>query len=882
MKRINLTAIALMIWIILAAQAAYSQIIWRDQLIFKTSVYQKQAQARGYVLLYADEHQKLIALDAESGEQLNAKYRLEGDEIFLNAPGDPFIKRQVLFIGRKENNRQQLGIYYFSGNTMVLTGPCFDLPAETQRILSLNYHNGYLYYLYETKKSSLILERKHIQCTAVGLPTFSNETSEMFYDYSIDRFAIEQCFTVLTDGLDCARDVVFLVCKGRNAPAKVMARIANCETLPAHTIVKLPDRNVSLTPPRGTSFPTVIVHGSRRHGYDICIIGHRSNQTRIYIRRMGENDTEIDEPEMVPVIGSPLYWRPFWIRGNWWFPIKKDDGVNMVYYSEVQGGMQLSANFFKVPELYLTPDPRDGNLLYGLATNSWRKYALGHSLSDWQCYGGFRSADFGKKTLCSLPAPVAAGKKTTGNVYQPVEIRGEPYKNSKFALQPIETLEIRENPTQVSGYHYLTTKESTLDFSVTRKYCLLYNFDYRPWAQPDSKHHYEFHLCWEASYGSDKNILGFFIPYRQVRSLIVKAVNQLYWINCASEKQSRTQRLHFTKLQVPDGIHTLPWYREDLQQIAQWEYLGQHQQNLRYLIVTKSNIYQALVDSAGNTTLIEATGITGPVKSISFCDVSPDGTTAICGGITALGRAFFAQLYLLPGKDKTLPRFSGITYQYVQNLREQHICRPRKIITWGEHIYILNFKGEIELYEKSMGSFHFGGEIRMVNEPVLDMELVHSTLCLLSGRKVYCLDLKIRSLGTSLQTHFAQNRIASSWEFTTLPQSLTRYDENFFIHFPRQLSFFKVQEGTLSAHRILIESQQVVNAGFQIAHHKNIFYIAGNKRLYKFTGNELARPGESKPWHTLNTNVCKLFCDPENQALYYLSRDGEVGALLAK
>ncbi|MBU1558156.1 hypothetical protein KKC45_04310, partial [Patescibacteria group bacterium] len=668
---------------------------------------------KGYVLLYADEHKKLITLDAESGNQLDIEYNLEGNEIFLNADSDRFLKKQVLFIGSKKNNRWLLGIYYFTGQKIALTGPPFELPLSTKRILTLNYHNGYLYYLYETEEKiekkvikNTILERKPIQCTAVGLPTFSNETSELFYDYSIDRFPIERRFSILSDGLDTAKDIVMLIRKGRSTNKsnkkpfdKVIARMANCEFLKKHTIKELPDKNISMAPPRGTSFSTVIIHGTRQKGYDICMIGHRRNQTRIYIRRMGENDIEIDETEMIPVIGGPLYWKPFWIRGNWWFPVKRDGGVDMVYYSEVQGGTQLSSNFINIPELFLVPDPRDASLLYGLGPKSWRKYALGNSLGDWKTYGGFRSLHFGQKSLCPLPSKTAAGKKIDDlSDYEDLYIKGSPYQNSIFGLSPIENIEIQESLTQSKHYTYLTTKESDANFTVTRKYCLKYNNQYRSSSPPKSPDRYEFHLCWNASYGSDNNIQGFYVPYKEKKSLFIKIVNQLQYVDCSDNAKNRISTVTLKNLKVPDGVYDITWYKKDLHEIKHMEYLGKYKNYDHFFIVTQKNLYQALVDKFGNFTLIDTTGITSPLKEVSFAKLSEDASTISCGGITQLGRTFLAQIDLVPGNDKKLPGFSGITYQYVQNMKEQYIRRPQKMVTWGEQVYILTFKGTLELY----------------------------------------------------------------------------------------------------------------------------------------------------------------------------------------
>ena len=856
-------------------QNCYCQILWEDQLIFKTHLYDKTGEMNGYVLIYAPEHKKLIALDAQTGEPIKTEYNLKGKELFLNTPKDKFIKKQILFFAKQKENKWQLEIYHFTRQKITLTGKPFQLPQNTREILSLKYKNGYIYYLYETKDSSLVLERKHIQCTAVGLPTFSNETSELYYDSSIDGFLILPHFAILPDGLDATKDIVMLVARGRRVKAKVFARMADCETLPSHTIVKLPDKHVSLTPPRGTSFPTVILHGTRQKGYDICLVGRRRNQTRVYMRRMGKNDIEIDELEMIPIMGGNLYCQPFWIRGNWWFPIKESQGIKLIFYSEMQGGKRFSSNYFDCSNLYLMSDPRNARLLYGLSKDSWRKYALSYSLNDWKKYGGFRSLQFGKKSLYTLPSNIAMGKKI--KEFEPAQVTGAPYLNNNFSLKPIEKIEIEFQQGHKAHFTYLTTKEKMDKFILTRKYCLLYNDNFYPRSPVNSSMHYEYHLCWEASYGSDNSIKGFYLTYQGEKVLLVKVANQIYKVSCTKNNESRIQPFSFENIEIIGGIYDKEWYKKDLADIQKIKFLDRINNRERYLIITQKNIYQAIIEK-DTIKLVESMQVTGPIKQIYFSHLSQDNSTLYCGGVSKLNRTFLAELLLLPeSKQNKYPTFSGSIYNYVQNIRTQYIRRPKKIISRGNIVYILNYKGQIEAYEKVLGSFSFSGGIKL-NSKILDISLIDNTLCLLTKNQLYCLNLSMQEIGTSLQSHFDKNNIPKILKSKIVPVKLTKNKEFLFVHFPKILQCLKIKNSSIEKESLLVNSDNIIQAGFHIIKgSKGDFYIAANKKLFKYTKLQIFKEKLQKPWLTIDTNICQLFYD--KGVIYYLSRDGQIGGI---
>lgn len=846
-----------------------AQTSWKDQIIFKNLQYQKRGNDRGYVLLYAQEHKKLIALDAETGERLETQFILKDEELFLPVERDKYLQQNVVFLGQKNKDRWEITIYHFASKSLQPTGPSFVLSDQCIRILEMVYQNGYLYYLYEEnngEENKLLLERKNIQCTNVGLPTFSNESSELFYDSQIDDFLVERKFAVLPDGLEKSQDIVLLITKGTKAAEKITARNNHCEVVEAHCIKELPDKSVSFAPPAGTNFSTIIVYGSIQNEYDLYLIGNKNEQTYIYHRSKKGNEEEEDvEIDTIPVSGGLLYTTPFSVRGDWWFPIQHKEGVNMFYYTETEGKMQFSSNYIDTYPLYLMKDPKDAHFMYGFSPNTWQKYALGRSLSDWEDYGGFRTLESGKKTLCPLPNKSAVNKK----------IHGTPYA---YGLSPIETLEIIGNTNLKNTYYYLNTKESSNTFAVTRKYCLQYNPAYSNRRRSKTSQKYEFDLIWEAAYGSDTSIRGFYIPYQGKNTLLVNAVNRLHKVACEpSLAEERIQSFSFSSIEVPDGIESLEWYKKDLKNIVQMVSLGQWNGKSLYFIQTPKNIYQALVDDSAKCTLIPATNVTSPIQNITFCSLSEDNSTVILGGINSLQRAFIATLDLIAGKET--PYFIGTTYSYVQDLQEQLIRKPSKILQRGDSYYVLTQNNQVEIYEKANSRFIFAGNLQLPEGKVLDIALVEPVLWVLGENKIYSLDLRNRVLGNSVQTHFNQNHVDWNVIFPDKPIKLSSVNNVLFLHFPKQLDCFSGSVELGIHHKILLASDYKVDMGYQIQASREMFYIAANKQLYCVSKNDLSKVGMLATWKTVSPDICQLFLSKDAKELYYLSQDGEVGAI---
>jgi len=846
----------------------HAQTIWKDQIIFKTLQYQPKANDRSYVLLYAQEDRKLITLDAETGERLETQFLLGDEDIFLPVSKDKFLQRSVLFIGQKTKTNWEISIYHFTSKALQPTGPALVLPVECQRILEIVYQNGYLYYLYE-EEGKLILERKNIQCTNVGLPTFSNESSELFYDSQIDDFLVERKFAVLPDGLDTSDDLVILITKGTRAPEKITARNCKCETVGVHCIKELPDKSISFTPPAGTNFPTILIQGSIQNEYKLYLIGYKNEQTYIYKRsKMGNEEEEDIELDTIPVSGGILYAPPFQLVGNWWFPLQKQNGVDMFNYYELDGVQKYASNYIETYPLYLLGDKNDEHFIYGFSPSAWKKYALGRSLSDWEEYGGFRTLETdkkSKKSLCSLPNKSAVQGKIIGTPYS-------------YGLPPIETLEIPETNNFYSEYVYLNTKESSPTFAVTRKYCLQYNKYYNPRRRTQEEQQYEYNLIWEASYGFDQELQGFYLPYHGKNTLLVHAVNQLHQISCQLEKdETRIQTFQFNNILIPDGIESKEWYKNDLKHIVQMESLGQWNEQNYYIIRTKNNIYQALIDSQDICTLIPATNVTGPIQEISYCQLSEDGTTLICGGINFLQRAFFATLDLIAGKG--MPHFTGATFTYVQDMKEQYNRKPQKILQRGDQYFLLTKTNDLEIYEKTNGKFLYAGNLTLPDSKIKDTEILDSILWIVGNNKLYSLDLRNITMGYSVQNHFQQNKTEWDIAFPEEPTCLTKNHNTIFLHFPQQLHAFNGSPELGIHHRTLINTEKKINLGFQIQTSNTSYYITAHKQLYTVNKNNLTQHGSLPIWKTVHPDICQLFLSQDNKELYYLSQDGEVGAI---
>jgi len=352
----------------------------------------------------------------------------------------------------------------------------------------------------------------------------------------------------------------------------------------------------------------------------------------------------------------------------------------------------------------------------------------------------------------------------------------------------------------------------------------------------------------------------------------------VYAVHTQAQAQPRIVPFDFGTLTIPDGVYSMDWYKKDLLSLQKIEYLGRFQEYEHYLLVTQRNVYQGLLDGQGNFTLIEATGITGPLEEITFAQCTEDASTVLIGGITQLNRAFLGQLYLLPGSEKKLPNFSGITYQYVQNLAEQYTRRPQKMVLWGEDIFLLTAQGEVELYEKQSGTFNFAGFLGL-EETILDMELLGNVLCILTNTKAYSLDLRNRNVGVSLQTHFQHNKITADWAVAEKPLHLTKHGQLLMAHFPHSLLVWEIKEGKFANPKTLIAETASEPCNFQVVAVGEALYIANQQKIYLWSRRNLESQESLSPWLTISANIGQLFLSLDSKHLIYLSQDGEVGAI---